>query len=97
MTTKEYLSQAFDVARLIRAKESRIQDLRDKQIRIAQAIPVTVTAITPRQNIAITWDLGDGITQDYEVSDVRDLFITKAEAERETLRKSSKTREEYPV
>ena len=37
MTTKEYLSQAFDLARLVRAKESRIQDLRDKQTRIAQA------------------------------------------------------------
>ncbi|MCL2527911.1 MAG: hypothetical protein FWE42_05760 [Defluviitaleaceae bacterium] len=37
MTAKEYLSQAFDLAKLVKAKESSIQDLRDKQMRIGQA------------------------------------------------------------
>jgi len=37
MTTKDYLSQAFTLSRLIKAKESRIADLRDMQTRIGKA------------------------------------------------------------
>ena len=38
MTVKEYLSQAFVLRKLINAKESRIQDLRDRQQSLGGAL-----------------------------------------------------------
>ncbi len=38
MTAKEYLSQAFKLNKLIKAKESRIQDLRDQAERVSGLI-----------------------------------------------------------
>lgn len=38
MTVKEYLSQAFVLRKLVRAKESRIQDLRERQVSLGGAL-----------------------------------------------------------
>ena len=38
MTAKEYLSQAFTLRRIIKAKESRIQDLRDRQQQVSSVL-----------------------------------------------------------
>jgi len=38
MTAKEYLQQAFTIRRLIKAKESRIQELRDMTERVGQSL-----------------------------------------------------------
>ena len=48
MTAKEYLQQAFTLHRLIKAKESQIQSLRDMQVRIGQmSIGIKVQTSTP--------------------------------------------------
>jgi len=50
MTMKEYLSQSFTLHQLLKAKESRIQDLRDMQERVGQiSIGVKVKS-SPKQD-----------------------------------------------
>ena len=50
MTTKEYLSQSFTLHRLIRAKESRIQDLQDMKERTGRLLTGTRVQSSPKKD-----------------------------------------------
>ena len=50
MTTKEYLSQSFNLHRLIHAKESRIQDLQDMKERTGRLITGTRVQQNPKRD-----------------------------------------------
>jgi hypothetical protein len=50
LSAKTFLSQAFTVQRLINAKESRIQDLRDKQERIGQMNTAAKVKTSPKSD-----------------------------------------------
>ena len=69
MTTKEYLSQAFPLQRLIKAKEARIQDLQDMKERTGRLITGIKVQKSPKHDsmgdlIATLVDLVEEYQQD---------------------------------
>ena len=65
MSVKEYLKQAFTIDKLIRAKEKRIRDLRDRQESLGSAMSIVNVQTTPNKDRAtdITVDLLDLIAE----------------------------------
>ena len=82
MSVKEYLKQAFTIDKLIRAKEKRIRDLRDRQESLGSAMSIVNVQTTPNKDRAtdITVDLLDLIAE-CEV-DIKKLLDIQREIKR---------------
>ena len=82
MSIKEYLKQAFTIDKLIRAKEKRIQDLRDRQESLGSSMSIVNVQTTFDKDRAtdITVDLLDLIAE-CEV-DIKKLLDIQREIKR---------------